>query len=440
MKKWIAALLAVGMLLALAVCGERGTAPAQGETASALSGQASTKLQIAWWGNMTRNERTQAALKLYGTEHPEVSVESRFIGWDNYWDLLASQAAGHVLPDIIQMDYKYLAQYVEHGLLMDLTPYIESGLLDVSKMDKSILDTGRIGDGIYAICNGINAPALLYNEKVLRETGIVVHDFMTMEEFLNICRAVYQKTGYKTNIAYGQYGYLDYFCQGYGEQLFGEGRMGASREVLAEYYTLYLEGAREGWLLDMDVFSLLTPNSVEQDPMIYGTGPENMSWCCFAHSNRMSATAEVAGPDMEIGVTTWPSRNPVRSNHLMPSMFLSVSTDSREPEAAVELLDYFTNSVECNEILLVERGIPVSSEVAQAINDRLSSPDQVIVGFIRDVVAPHGSAPNLYTPAQAEEIYDLNLQLMESVFYGEMTPEEAADRLITEGNQLLAGG
>lgn len=152
-----------------------------------------------------------------------VSFDSQFSDWGDYWNKLATASAGHNLPDLVQMDYKYIKQYADHGMLVDLNPYIDSGLLDVSSIDKGILESGTIDGKLYAICAGVNAPALLYNKTLLEENGITVKDNMTMDEFYAVCKEVYEKTGVKTNISYGLgENYIDYTLRSQGVELYSE--------------------------------------------------------------------------------------------------------------------------------------------------------------------------------------------------------------------------
>ena len=139
---------------------------------------------VAWWGNQTRNERTQAILDMFAAENEGVTFDPQFVAWADYWNKLATAAAGHTLPDVVQMDYQYLNQYVGSNLLVDLKPYVESGVLDLSAVNEGIIQSGSNGEGIYAICNGVNAPSLLYNKTLLDENGITVKDNMTMDEFI----------------------------------------------------------------------------------------------------------------------------------------------------------------------------------------------------------------------------------------------------------------
>ena len=223
-KKFIAAAMAGTMALSLAACG--GSSASTGEStaaststdtvaSSAAETSASGSMSVAWWGNQTRNERTQQVLDTYG-EANGISFDGQFAEWSDYWNKLATASAGHTLPDVVQMDYSYLQQYVSNGLLVDLTPYVEDGTLDVSNVSETVLNSGKVDGKLYAIPLGVNVPAVMYNKDLLDENGIEIHDNMTLDEFYDVCREVYEKTGYKTDVFYGNgadyCAYLDTLC------------------------------------------------------------------------------------------------------------------------------------------------------------------------------------------------------------------------------------
>ena len=151
----------------------------------------------------------------------------------------------------------------------------------------------------------------------------------------------------------------------------------------------------------------------------------------------MTAITNAAPEGMEIGITTCPSDDAVKSNYLKPSMFLSVSVDSQNPEEAAKLINFWTNSVECNEILLGERGVPVSSVVSEAILPKMSESEQQVVDYINNVVTPKCSAVSPASPNGATEVYSVIYQLEEAICYGEKTPAEAAKEVLTKGNEIL---
>ena len=119
-------------------------APAAAETKAGSDTSGSAKnLAFAWWGNQTRTDRTNQALALY-TEKNGTTFDAQPSDWDSYWSKLSTSASGNAFPALVQMDYSYLKQYVDAGLLTDLTPYVQDGTLDTSNISQSIIDSGSV--------------------------------------------------------------------------------------------------------------------------------------------------------------------------------------------------------------------------------------------------------------------------------------------------------
>lgn len=454
MKRKFALLLAAAMTAAsLAGCGsssasgdtaadttaaEAGTTETAESTEGSNSGSAN--LVMAWWGNQTRNERTQKIIDLYSEQNPGVTIDGQFSEFNDYWQKLATAAAGHSMPDIVQMDYKYLNQYVTNGLLVDLTPYIEDGTINTADCNQDVLNSSSVNGGLYALCNGINSPALLYNKTLLDENGITVKDNMTLDEFIDVCKEVYEKTGYKTNLCYNQNEqWIEYFLRADDIVLYEDGKLGGdSYEPYADFFKLYEDGLKDGYVIDPSVFAERSIGSVEQDPLVYGSSPETMSWCAFAYSNQLTATVSAALEGTEIGLTTWPSADPKKSDYLKPSQFFAISTDSKNPEEAAKILNFITNDVDCNNILLGERGIPLSSKTAEAIAPNLDETTQKVITFVNDVVSANSSQVNPPSTNGASEVNDLINKLQEQVCYGQLSAEDAGKQLFEQGNQIMA--
>ena len=455
MKRKLALLLTAAMTAAsLAAC---GSSSASGDTAADTmaaeeagasetaestdgSNSGSANLVMAWWGNQTRNERTQKIIDLYSEQNPGVAIDGQFSEFNDYWQKLATAAAGHSMPDIVQMDYKYLNQYVTNGLLVDLTPYVEDGTIDTADCNQDVLNSGSVNGGLYALCNGINSPALLYNKTLLDENGITVKDNMTLDEFIDVCKEVYEKTGYKTNLCYNQNEqWIEYFLRADDIVLYEDGKLGGdSYEPYADFFKLYEDGLKDGYVIDPSVFAERSIGSVEQDPLVYGSSPETMSWCAFAYSNQLTATVSAAPEGTEIGLTTWPSADPKKSDYLKPSQFFAISSDSKNPEEAAKILNFITNDVDCNNILLGERGIPLSSKTAEAIAPNLDETTQKVITFVNDVVSANSSQVNPPSTNGASEVNDLINKLQEQVCYGQLSAEDAGKQLFEQGNQIMA--
>ena len=447
-KKIAAATMVGAMALSLAACGGSNTAStstAAGAATSEAAADSNTsgekKLTVTWWGNQTRNERTISTLNLYAEQNAGVTFDPQVAEWADYWNKLATASAGKALPDIIQMDYKYLDQYIKNGLLTDLTPYVEDGTLDVSNIDEGILNAGKGSDGgLYAICIGENAPALVYNKTLLDENGITVKDNMTVDEFKALCKEVYEKTGYKSNYYYNQgENNLEYVLRAKDITLFENGKLGAaSADDFNQYFGVFEDGIKEGWMLSASSFAERNIGTIEQDPLVYGSDPANRSWCTFLWTNSLSAIKAAAPEGMELGITTWPSDDAKKSNYLKPGQFFCVSSDSKDPVEAAKVIDFFTNSVDANKILLAERGVPASTVVADAIAPDLDAGTQSGMTFIKNVIAPNCSQINAAPPEGTSEVVNLLKQLEEQLCYGQITAQEASEQFFTQGNAFLA--
>ncbi|MEG2405044.1 MAG: ABC transporter substrate-binding protein, partial [Oscillospiraceae bacterium] len=295
---------------------------------------------------------------------------------------------------------------------------------------------------IYGICNGVNAPAMLYNKTLLDDAGITVKDNMNLDEFKALCAEVYEKTGYKTGLTYGSdtsADYINYLLRASGKSLYGDKKFGVdSAEEFDVLFDLFATGIAEGWHVDPSVYVERQSASVEQDCLVYGGSPDTMSWCAFYHSNQLAAMQNAAPEGVEIGISTWTSDDTVVSDYLKPSQFFCITTDSKNPEMGAKLINYLTNSVECNKILLGERGVPISSEVSTAIVPLLEKPVQKTVSFINDVVTTNCTAISPPAPASANQIKDMIHKLTEQVMYGQITVQAASQQLFEQGNAILA--
>lgn len=427
-KKCFALLLA-GALAAssLSACGEKEESKSEGEKGTTLS--------MAWWGNQVRNERTQEVLDKYHEENPEVTIEGQFFQWADYWNKMATSAAGGNMTDLLQMDISAITQYVEKEQLLDLTPYIESGALDVSNVPENVLMMGEVNGGNYGIAAGVNSPCLFYNKTLTDELGITVKDNMTYDEFVEIAKQVTEETGYRAKVFYDGY-MIKEWLRGEGIEVPADRMPVDSAEDYVPYFKMLEDGVKEGYIITPDVIEGF---NVEQDPMIYGSGPETMAWCTMNGGSNLYSAFEAAAPEgMEIGVTTMPTANPKLSNYLKPAMFWSISADTEYPDEAVEVLNYLINSEEANNILLSERGVPASTVISEAIYDKLTPGEQVAMDFVNNVVAKNCSPMSPPDPDGTSEWSDTLKKAQEKIGYGEMTAEEAAKEYFTKGTEIFS--
>ena len=454
MKKKLAVLLITAMLCGLTSCGKDGEMSSAGEDQdNPVAAQVNTSvdepgddvadLGFIWWGGAVREERTQAALDLYHGNNPGVTFEMESLAWSDYWNELVAKHNSDSLPDIVQIDYTFLDSSVHNGMLADLTPYLADGTLDLSGVDPGLISAGTVNGRVYAICAGVNVPTLMYNKTLLNELEIEIKDNMTLEEFYEVARQVYEKSGVKTDIAHGMsFNFLPYILRAKDiTKLFNNDNSlnVSSAADFEEFFSIYETGVSEGWIMGNDVYAdNLVDGSVDKNPLVLYTTPETQSWCAFFWSNQLTTLTDVAPDGVEIGITTWPSSDPAKSDFLKPAMFFAVTTGAGENEAAaVRVINYLLNSQPANEVMLAERGIPASAAVAAAIAPLLDQSGQTITTFINDVVAPNSSNISPSDPEAATEVYNYADELVSKILEGEMTAAEAAQKLYEQGSQLM---
>ena len=421
MKKALSLFLAVAMLLS--VC--------------SLALAEDTQLVMAWWGNQSRNETYTTILDSYAEAHEGVTIEGQFVSWDDYWNKLATAAAGHTLPDIILMDYSYMTQYVEKGLLADITPYVEDGTIDLSQFAPGIVSSATVDGRIYAVCSNINAPALLYNKTLLEENGIELHDNMTLDEFVDLCREIYSKTGVKTNFAFSCNQPLDYVLRGIGHNLFENGEFAASKEDLEMYFSYFEQGIAEGWMLTSDVYAEIDISTVEQNPVVYGSDPSRMSWCSFLWSNQLVAMQNAAPEGVEIALTTWPSADPAASNYLKPGGFFAITVDCQNVPEAAGVVNFFANDYKAGRLQSLIGSIMPAANVAAESSPYLNEISQKSGAYINTGVTPNCSALPEAEPNGSNEFFAGMLELEEQLCYGTMTAAEAAAALHDLGHTVF---
>jgi multiple sugar transport system substrate-binding protein len=120
-------------------------------------------------------------------------------------------------------------------------------------------------------------------------------------------------------------------------------------------------------------------------------------------------------------------------------MLLSVYARSKQPDAAVRLVDFFVSNVEAGIILGVERGVPPSQTVRKAVQPTLDEQGNVMADYISFVSDKVGALPPPPPPG-AGEIVLLLRRINEQIGFGRMSVAEGAKQFVGEANAILARG
>jgi len=127
------------------------------------------------------------------------------------------------------------------------------------------------------------------------------------------------------------------------------------------------------------------------------------------------------------------------ANYIKPSMFFSITSQATQPDEAAAFIDWFVNSVEANEILSAERGVPVSSVVRDALLPELGIAQAEMFNYL-GIIEDNNSPIRPADPAgHADIINNIWLpEFVEPVMFGMVSPEEAAQILREEADRILS--
>src|SRR5690606_10282313 len=73
--------------------------------------------------------------------------------------------------DLIQMDYRYVAEYARRGALAPLDPFM-GGALTIDDFDEPSLASCRVDGKLYGINLGNNSNAMIYNKAAFEKAGV----------------------------------------------------------------------------------------------------------------------------------------------------------------------------------------------------------------------------------------------------------------------------
>lgn len=458
LKKITALGMAAAMAFSLAGCGSNNgnetttTGGSQAAPSTAASGAetqgASTEvesagdpvtLKITWWGGQGRHDYTQKMLDAYTASHPNVTFEAMPSGWDGYFDKLATQAASGSMPDIVQMDYLYITTYAKNNSLADLQQFVDDGTIDTSKIDKNLLNTGNIDGKLNGLVLSSSYLSVGYNPEVLAEAGVEEPTgSWTWDDFVKTAETVKEKTD-KYGMAGGPVddtNLFNYWVRQHGESLFSEDKKAigyTDDKLCADFIQMWADLMAKGAAPNPDEYAAIQTLGEEGRPVVTGEGAMLTEWNNYATKvSKTNDKLKMVTPPMAVGSDT-------KGLWMKPGMFFSVAETSKVKKEAAEFIDWFINSEEANDIMMAERGTPVSSEIRDYMvsSGKLSDQQAAMFKGVEDALALCGETPDP-DPVGMSEVNESFKNAAYSAFYGQVSPEDAAAKFRKDADAILS--
>ncbi|SDO03740.1 ABC-type glycerol-3-phosphate transport system, substrate-binding protein [Paenibacillus sp. yr247] len=423
-KKWCLLLMTAVLATSLTACGSgnKSGGTSTSDTAANSASNKPIKLRIMWWGSQARHDATLKALNAYTQKHPNITFEPEFSGIDGYADKLATQASAKNAPDIIQMDAKWLAEYAGRNQLADLSKGIRT-----EDIDKSLVDSGKYKDKLYAIPLGNNANGMIYNKNTVDKLGVTPpNNNWTWDQYFQFgkdAKAKLDKGKYALMDATADYDtYTSYqVSQGKGYPVTADGKFNIDKETWLGFIKKYAELRKDGIVPTPEI----TTTDIEYDAKMDLMNNETVLV-------RRTLAAIFPGyeslkPGAYMLVKT--PKGTQAGGWLKPSMFWSVSADSKYAEESKKFIDWFVNENEASDILTTTRGIPVSNKILAYMAPKFTAADKQQGELIKSVAPdaqPFNPGAKGWSNYTSKDYKDVG----EKVLFGKLTPEAGYDELV----------
>lgn len=417
------------------------TAAEKETTKTADGGSDQITLRFSWWGGEERLAATLDVIKQFEELNPNVKIEPEYGSSDGYADKLATQLASGTAPDIIQIDPGLMP-----ALVSDETNYfldLNTSSFDFSNFDENYYKL-RI-NGFYdgkqlGIPTGISGGAVLVNQGLADQIGIDFHTQYTWDDIFGWAKKVREYDDSMYLICSNKDYVANILANNYAKQLSGKTfineetkEINLTSEQWQEVYTFVKRLYDEEVIAPASYSAAYSGDNMQSDP----------NWiagkyvCSFTYMSTMETLA-AANADAEYTAGLFPlyQGSDVAAWNANCPQIIAINAKSKNPEAAVEFLDYFFNNEKAMETLGCTRSVPPTAKARE-----ICTADGSLSKLLAEAADVAGSYSGMvddkyFSAAEAKQILT---DEVEAVGFGVATPESASEETISLLNNYISG-
>jgi multiple sugar transport system substrate-binding protein len=392
------------------------------------------ELSVFWWGADKRAELTQKVLDLYHSKHPNVTFKTTWQGNSGYFDKLATQAAAGNAPDIFQIDDNALTEYADRNITLDLTKYVDSKKIDITKFPESLAKYGVVNGKQAGIALAENTPGMIYDKTLLASVGAAEPQIgWSWDQLITWAADVTAKTKgkvYGTMDPSADYKALWMWLRQQGKELYNGKQLGFTADDLSRWFTLW-KGARDTKAAPpADVIQAANAGDVTKQLVATGKAATSFLW-----ANQMPELAK--NTKNQLGVVSYPG-DP-SAQWARASMYWSIYRGSKHADVAADFVNFFVNDPEAGQILGTERGLSSNTDIRQSVaNSATDTNTKASIAFEAAITPKFGAAP-VPPPKGHSKVRAALVVAAESVQFAKASPQQAAASFVTEANSALSG-
>ena len=333
-KKTIALIGAVAMLSSVAACGSTSA----GDSGS--TGSSDKKIELTVWSWDSTLPRT---VKGFEAKNPNIKVKVTNAGTnkDEYNALSNAIEAGSGAPDIAQIEYYALPEYVIRGHLENLSDLGASDFKDF--YTPGTWSSVNINDGVHALPMDSGPMAWFYNKGVFDKAGVDPTQVRTWDDFYEAAKKIRATGSYITNLAGTSNDYQPFTAQIWqaGAQPWKvDGENITINMTKDEGMQRYIQFVQK--LIDEDLVDAKTPNWSDDWNRELNDGTlASLTIGAWMPINLMTGAPDQAGNWRVAQLPQWEEGKEVSAED--GGSALAVTSQSKNQAAAYKLVEYMTH-------------------------------------------------------------------------------------------------
>ncbi|MBY5551609.1 carbohydrate ABC transporter substrate-binding protein [Rhizobium leguminosarum] len=394
------------------------------------------QLRAMWWGSNDRAKRTLEVAKLYQSKSPGVTVVGESLSGDGYWTKLATQMAGRSIADIFQLEPGTISDYSKRGACLPLDEFVPSAL-DVQSFGADMLKLTTIDGKLYGVGLGLNSFSMFFDTVEFEKAGIPLPTpDLTWDEYAKLAVELAKSSGKSGGPYAARYAYVfDAWLRQRGKSLFARESVGLgfTADDAREWFDYWEKLRKAGGTVAADV-QTLDQNTIDTNALGLGKSVIGM-----AYSNQMIGYQLII--KNKLGITMLPreKKGGPSGHYYRPALIWSVGATTKQGEAAAKFISFFVNDPEAGKILGVERGVPMSPTVREAILPQLNPTEQETVKYVNLLKDQVGEYPPPVPMGATQFDQRVLRPICDELAFERVSPADAATRLIEEGKATIKG-
>lgn len=397
-----------------------------------------TVLRFSWWGGAERHEATLAAIRAFESANPGITVKAEYMGWDGYLERLSTQIGSQSEPDVMQIDWAWLAMFSKDGNGF-YNMYTLRDSMNLSEFEQQWLDSGSVQGKLNALPVSFTALVIAYNKQTWAKAGLPYPQ--TWDDLVQAGAVFKERLGpdyYPIDLNRDERIYLThaYIFQKTGKQYFDPEKpeVALSLEELVEWLNSYKRLLDSGAVMGPEQRASIGGDNERQSQEFKQFMDGVWAGSCTFDAALANRLGTVNDDDFVIG--PFPMVQEAKSSGRVgrPAMLFAVGKNSRNPEAAGKFIEFMLASETAAKILKSTRGAFLTKTgYGTLISEGLIKPiNQAAMDQVRGAQC---YTPNPYF--EHARTKNLMHEVFDEVGYGKIAVEEGAKRLLVEGNRIV---